>query len=170
MSATQSRVTDEINLDEFERRLRAAGAQQAQVEDPLEELSRLVEFSHMGIANGETPAQPAARAKPGTSASVDAAPFGATSSGSAPRPRNGFAVFTPPSPMFGANTTIVPLLAYGAVDSGADSTSCAVGAGATSPFGMARVTIATARGACLLAGRRVTPRAGDARAGLGLEA
>ena len=71
MSASQSRVTDEINLDEFERRLRAAGAQQAQAEDPLGELSRLVEFSHMGIANGETPArpaaEPAARAKPPTS-------------------------------------------------------------------------------------------------------
>ena len=68
MSASQSRVTDEINLDEFERRLRAAGAQQAQAEDPLAELSRLVEFSHMGIANGETPArtpaEPAPRAKP----------------------------------------------------------------------------------------------------------
>ena len=30
MSASGSRATDEINLDEFERRLRAAGAQQAQ--------------------------------------------------------------------------------------------------------------------------------------------
>ena len=60
MSASQSRVTDEINLDEFERRLRAAGAQQAQAEDPLAELSRLVEFSHMGISNGETPARRAA--------------------------------------------------------------------------------------------------------------
>jgi SPOR domain len=60
MSASQSRVTDEINLDEFERRLRAAGAQQARVEDPLEELSRLVEFSHLGISNGETPARRAA--------------------------------------------------------------------------------------------------------------
>ncbi len=49
MSASGSRVTDEINLDEFERRLRAAGAQQARAEDPLAELSRLVEFSHMGI-------------------------------------------------------------------------------------------------------------------------
>ena len=72
MSASRSRVTDEINLDEFERRLRAAGAQQAQVEDPLAELSRLVEFSHMGIANGEAPArrvaEPAvAPAKPLTS-------------------------------------------------------------------------------------------------------
>jgi hypothetical protein len=67
MSASGSRVTDEINLDEFERRLRAAGAQQARAEDPLAELSRLVEFSHMGI--GETPARraaepPAARAEP----------------------------------------------------------------------------------------------------------
>ena len=36
-------------------------------EDPLAELSRLVEFSHMGIANGETPArraaEPAGRAR-----------------------------------------------------------------------------------------------------------
>ena len=71
MSASQSRVTDEINLDEFERRLRAAGAQQAQAEDPLAELSRLVEFSHMGIANGDAPSRrpagPAARAAPSTS-------------------------------------------------------------------------------------------------------
>ena len=60
MSAPGSRVTDEINLDEFERRLRAAGAQQARAEDPLAELSRLVEFSHFGISNGETPARRAA--------------------------------------------------------------------------------------------------------------
>src|SRR5277367_289902 len=59
MSASGSRAVDEINLDEFERRLRAAGAQQAQAEDPLAELSRLVEFSHMGISNGETPARAA---------------------------------------------------------------------------------------------------------------
>jgi hypothetical protein len=71
MSASQPRAMDEINLDEFERRLRAAGAQQGQAEDPLAELSRLVEFSHMGIANGETPAAaPAARraAEPGARA------------------------------------------------------------------------------------------------------
>jgi hypothetical protein len=72
MSASGSRAMDEINLDEFERRLRAAGAQQSQTEDPLAELSRLVEFSHMGIANGETPARrpaeaPVARAAPSTS-------------------------------------------------------------------------------------------------------
>jgi hypothetical protein len=62
MSISGSRATDEINLDEFERRLRAAGAQQSQAEDPLAELSRLVEFSHMGIANGETPARRPAEA------------------------------------------------------------------------------------------------------------
>jgi hypothetical protein len=60
MSASGSRATDEINLDEFERRLRAAGAQQTRAEDPLAELSRLVEFSHFGISNGETPARRAA--------------------------------------------------------------------------------------------------------------
>src|ERR1700727_31308 len=63
MSISGSRATDEINLDEFERRLRAAGAQQAQAEDPLAELSRLVEFSHMGISNGETPARRAPEAR-----------------------------------------------------------------------------------------------------------
>jgi SPOR domain len=72
MSISGSRVTDEINLDEFERRLRAAGAQQSQAEDPLAELSRLVEFSHMGISNGDTPVRrpaeaPIARAAPSTS-------------------------------------------------------------------------------------------------------
>src|SRR5271156_1383540 len=56
MGASGSRATDEINLEELERRLRAAGAQQTRAEDPLAELSRLVEFSHMGIANGEAPA------------------------------------------------------------------------------------------------------------------
>ena len=57
MSGSGSRAGDEINLEEFERRLRAAGAQQARAEDPLAELSRLVEFSHFGISNGETPAR-----------------------------------------------------------------------------------------------------------------
>jgi hypothetical protein len=78
MSASGSRATDEINLDEFERRLRAAGAQQARAEDPLAELSRLVEFSHMGISNGEPAprraAEPAAaRAEP--LPSIQAAPL-----------------------------------------------------------------------------------------------
>jgi hypothetical protein len=77
MSISGSRAMDEINLDEFERRLRAAGAQQAQAEDPLAELSRLVEFSHMGIANGETPARraaeaPVVRAVPLTSVETEA--------------------------------------------------------------------------------------------------
>ena len=44
MNVPGSRPADDINLEEFERRLRAAGAQQANVEDPLQELARLVEF------------------------------------------------------------------------------------------------------------------------------
>ncbi len=80
MSASQSRATDEINLDEFERRLRAAGAQQARAEDPLAELSRLVEFSHMGISNGETRAARAppslrSRAREALCASIETAPL-----------------------------------------------------------------------------------------------
>ena len=53
MSGSGPRAADEINLDEFERRLRAAGGGQAKAEDPLAELARLVEFSHLGIANEE---------------------------------------------------------------------------------------------------------------------
>ncbi|HEY1782522.1 MAG TPA: SPOR domain-containing protein [Roseiarcus sp.] len=64
MSASGSRAGDEINLDEFERRLRAAGGGQARAEDPLAELSRLVEFSHFGISNGEAPARRAAEPNP----------------------------------------------------------------------------------------------------------
>ncbi len=60
MSVSGSRAGDEINLDEFERRLRAAGGGQPRAEDPLAELSRLVEFSHFGISNGEAPARRAA--------------------------------------------------------------------------------------------------------------
>ncbi len=76
MSASQPRA-DEINLDEFERRLRAAGAQQAQTEDPLAELSRLVEFSHMEIANGEPTARRAGEAppRPRTLPSIESEPL-----------------------------------------------------------------------------------------------
>ena len=55
MSASGPRASDEINLDEFERRLRAAGGGQTRAEDPLSELARLVEFSHLRISNGEAP-------------------------------------------------------------------------------------------------------------------
>ena len=52
MSVSGSRAAVEINLDEFERRLRAAGAQPAGQNDPLYELARLVELSKrpMGAA------------------------------------------------------------------------------------------------------------------------
>ena len=42
MNGSKGRMAPEINLEEFERRLRAAGTQQSAVEDPLEELTRLV--------------------------------------------------------------------------------------------------------------------------------
>ena len=42
MSGAKSKAISEVNLEEFERRLRAAGAPQAGVEDPLSELTRLV--------------------------------------------------------------------------------------------------------------------------------
>jgi SPOR domain len=58
MNVSGSRATDDINLEEFERRLRAAGAQQANVEDPLQELARLVESSYVGSSNSETSARP----------------------------------------------------------------------------------------------------------------
>ncbi len=58
MSVSGSRGADDINLEEFERRLRAAGAQQANVEDPLQELARLVESSYAGSSNSETSARP----------------------------------------------------------------------------------------------------------------
>ncbi|HEX9167819.1 MAG TPA: SPOR domain-containing protein [Roseiarcus sp.] len=59
MSVSGSRGADDINLEEFERRLRAAGAQQANVEDPLVELARLVESSYVG-SSSEAPARVAA--------------------------------------------------------------------------------------------------------------
>jgi SPOR domain len=42
MSSAKSKAISEVNLEEFERRLRAAGAPQVGVEDPLSELTRLV--------------------------------------------------------------------------------------------------------------------------------
>ena len=46
MSGSPGKVVPEINLDEFERRLRAAGAPSAGGEDPLAELTRLVNSVH----------------------------------------------------------------------------------------------------------------------------
>ena len=57
MNIPGSRAADDINLEEFERRLRAAGAQQANVEDPLQELARLVESSYPA-SSSETAARP----------------------------------------------------------------------------------------------------------------
>ncbi len=57
MNVSGSRATDDINLDEYERRLRAAGGQQASAEDPLVELARLVESSRFGVSDRATSAE-----------------------------------------------------------------------------------------------------------------
>jgi hypothetical protein len=46
MSGSPGKIVPEINLDEFEKRLRAAGAPSAGTEDPLAELTRLVNSVH----------------------------------------------------------------------------------------------------------------------------
>jgi len=46
MSGSPGKIVPEINLDEFEKRLRAAGAPSAGSEDPLAELTRLVNSVH----------------------------------------------------------------------------------------------------------------------------
>jgi SPOR domain len=58
MNVSGSRAAEDINLDEYERRLRAAGAQQPNAEDPLLELARLVESSRFGSADIGKPAEP----------------------------------------------------------------------------------------------------------------
>jgi hypothetical protein len=63
MNLSGPRVADDINLDEFERRLRAAGAQQSGVEDPLSELARLLETSRIGAPSGATHEAPVVEVK-----------------------------------------------------------------------------------------------------------
>jgi hypothetical protein len=46
MSGSTAKIVPEINLDEFEKRLRAAGAPSGGAEDPLAELTRLVNAVH----------------------------------------------------------------------------------------------------------------------------
>ena len=60
MNVSGSRATDDINLDEYERRLRAAGGQQASAEDPLVELARLVESARFGFSDRAASAEPVA--------------------------------------------------------------------------------------------------------------
>ena len=78
---SNARIVPEINLDEFERRLRSAGAPQEGVEDPLAELTRLVDM----ISRDNDNERRAAEAPP----SVTAPPrldFGAREFDSAPPP------------------------------------------------------------------------------------
>ncbi len=61
MSGTTPKTVPEINLDEFERRLRAAGAPSTGVEDPLAELTRLVNAVHSDARRASTPSRGAAQ-------------------------------------------------------------------------------------------------------------
>ena len=70
----------EINLDEFEKRLRAAGAQAGGVEDPLAELARLVETS-------PSPARPAPRTVVSAALAPRPVVTPASAPASAPAPR-----------------------------------------------------------------------------------
>lgn len=63
MSVSGSRAVADLNLDEFERRLRAAGSFPMGVEDPLYELARLVE-SAKPEPSGRAAGQPAAAVAP----------------------------------------------------------------------------------------------------------
>jgi hypothetical protein len=65
MSGTTPKTIPEINLDEFERRLRAAGAPSTGVEDPLAELTRLVNAVH---SDARRAARPGRDEAPGVSA------------------------------------------------------------------------------------------------------
>ncbi len=63
MNVSGSRAVADFNLDEFERRLRAAGSVPMGVEDPLYELARLVE-SAKPQASPQATAQPARAVEP----------------------------------------------------------------------------------------------------------
>ena len=65
MNVSGSRATADINLDEFERRLRAAGTQQPGAEDPLSELARLVESSRAAPASSPSPRKVSGPARAG---------------------------------------------------------------------------------------------------------
>jgi hypothetical protein len=75
MSGSNARKVPEINLDEFERRLRAAGAPPSGAEDPLDELTRLVAMVSLdGVKGDSVAAAPEARMPKAESARVGPGP------------------------------------------------------------------------------------------------
>jgi hypothetical protein len=63
MSETALRVTPAVNIDEFERRLRATGSLIAQQEDPLAELARLLGAEDAAPASSAAPAVEAPKSR-----------------------------------------------------------------------------------------------------------
>ena len=74
MSSSPGKIVPEINLDEFEKRLRAAGAPSAGSEDPLAELTRLVNSVHADARRAAR--APQSRAAAGGRRAGDDAPAG----------------------------------------------------------------------------------------------
>jgi len=79
MSGSPGKVVPEINLDEFEKRLRAAGAPSAGSEDPLAELTRLVNSVHADARRATRTAQSAPSQTEGEAAMTLPPAFGAIS-------------------------------------------------------------------------------------------
>ena len=105
MSGSPGKIVPEINLDEFEKRLRAAGAPSAGTEDPLAELTRLVNSVHADARRAaRTPqseppqaeGEPAMTLPPAFGADLRPA-FAETETASRLR-RRGAAAQSPPSP------------------------------------------------------------------------
>jgi hypothetical protein len=79
MSGSPAKVVPEINLDEFEKRLRAAGAPSAGSEDPLAELTRLVNSVHADARRAARTAQSAPSEAEGEATMTLPPAFGAIS-------------------------------------------------------------------------------------------
>jgi len=96
MSGSPGKVVPEINLDEFEKRLRVAGAPSAGSEDPLAELTRLVNSVHADARRAARTTQSAPSEAEGEAAMTLPPAFGAISDTEEEYP----AEAPPPEPTF----------------------------------------------------------------------
>jgi len=99
MSGSTAKIVPEINLDEFEKRLRAAGAPSAGAEDPLAELTRLVNAVHADARRAARGPQAEAAAKlPSVSEAQEVPPPPAPPVRPAPPPVKAQPSLKPPAP------------------------------------------------------------------------
>jgi hypothetical protein len=108
MSGSSAKIVAEINLDEYERRLRSAGASPSVAEDPLAELTRLVNMISLDsgkrdpVDEASQAHMPKAAAFPSAANDAPVARFESRAS----RPRDGAAGREPPpAPLFGEAAT-----------------------------------------------------------------